>query len=299
MTRIWPWVLLVAATLMVAGCGGGKKAASNWQPDAGVLKDDGATAMASIPGGEGKVGIKHPKIKPSIRKKDRRKSLLRTKQFQPFKIDKYEVTNHNYYLFLQTLDAETAKKWLPRHHIKGVAHPNWKGSHYKSGKGNHPVAGIPFRAAQAYAQWRGKRLPNEFEWEWAARGKDAKMFGASTDSYATAKTKCNVSDAWTKAPRAVAVNDPKNARDVSPFGAVGMGGNVSEWCTTKESREFNVRKADGKLAKKRLRLNAWRGPNFDSREWKGCILSYQGYMNPRGKTRSDQFQTTLGFRCAK
>jgi len=71
-----------------------------------------------------------------------------------FYIDKYEVTVGQYKKFI----SETGHRTLP----------DWVSTF--SPTDEHPVVGVTWREAEAYAKWAGKRLPTEAEWEKAARG---------------------------------------------------------------------------------------------------------------------------------
>jgi len=117
-----------------------------------------------------------------------------------FYIDAAEVSNRDYIKFCK----ETGHKLPP--------------SETKDDQPDFPVTNVSFEDAEQYAKWIGKRVPNEKEWEKAARGTDGRVFPWGNET-------------WTNPPTAVqAIFSCPNR--LSPYGAYNMAGNVAEWTTS-------------------------------------------------------------------
>ena len=110
-------------------------------------------------------------------------------------LDTYPVTNEKYRAFIladgygsQAYWSTEGWKWKTR---KNVTSPEYWNDR-KWNKADHPVVGVSFYEAEAYAKWARKRLPTEREWEKAARGEDGREYpwGDEFD-----KDRCNSEEA--------------------------------------------------------------------------------------------------------
>ena len=153
---------------------------------------------------------------------------VRTVYVDAFYMDETEVTNAEFKEFLLENPSWQKGRIEARFH-KGDYLLYWNGNSYPNGKGNHPVVSVSWYAAMAYADWAGKRLPTEAEWERAARGGlvGKRYPNGDTITARDANYDHNVNDT-------TAVGRyPANG-----YGLYDMAGNVWEWCLDEYDGEF-------------------------------------------------------------
>lgn len=207
------------------------------------------------------------------------------------------------------VDLNDASQWWTWSKGANWKHPQGPSSNIK-GKDDYPVVHISWYDAQAYANWRGKRLPTEAEWEYAARGGlvDKKYFWGNVDPE-KGKPKANI---WQgKFPYLnTSIDMFKGAAPVksfipNKFGLYDMAGNVWEWCSDWYTPEYYKELGSGLSANPQGPAKRYdpmestvpkrvvRGGSFL------CNASYcKGYrVTARMKSSPDTGLEHTGFRC--
>jgi iron(II)-dependent oxidoreductase len=86
---------------------------------------------------------------------------------------------------------------------------------------------VSWQDAAAYAKWAGRRLPNEWEWQYAAEGTDGRLYPWGS-TFAAANVPTANAGRDTTPPDDVTAHPS----GVSPFGVPDMVGNVWQWTNT-------------------------------------------------------------------
>lgn len=108
-------------------------------------------------------------------------------------------------------------------------------------RGSHPMNCVDWKQAVAFCAWAGKRLPTQWEWEWAARGRDRGWtypWGDAPEPSCERVVMREGADGCGKDRTWAVGSKPKgNSRD----GVSDLAGNVWEWTSSKEGERRIVR----------------------------------------------------------
>jgi hypothetical protein len=153
-----------------------------------------------------------------------------------YDIDCVEVTIAQYAEFLRAVGLSTEYDHPNQAADKGHSNPKWIELYQAAVAGlevdgtrlsvNDPAVYLDWFDAWAYARWKRRRLPNEQEWEKAARGTDGRRFpwGSEEQPGAANIYEGDAAKKWSE-PTAYPL-------DRSVYGVYDMAGNVSEWTET-------------------------------------------------------------------
>jgi iron(II)-dependent oxidoreductase len=191
-----------------------------------------------------------------------------------FYMDKYEVTNARYIDFC----AATERK------MPGF----WEVEEFHSGPEflDFPVIGVSWSDARAYAEWCGKRLPTEAEWEYAARGGLVGLKYAWGDEIDSSKANYTI-DGKTIGPKPVGSYPPNQ------FGLYDMTGNVNEWVLDTYGRDYyGASPDDNPQGPEGGRLRVIRGGGWHTGPY-CCQVHFRNCLP------ANWLDINVGFRCVK
>jgi iron(II)-dependent oxidoreductase len=215
-------------------------------------------------------------------------------------LDRYQVTNAQMYQFVRHGGYEQMAIWdaevLPAvlDFVDQTGHPGprfWRNGRYPRGEDHHPVVGVCWYEAAAYARWVGKRLPTDAEWVKAASWPVAIAghpllqrrypWGEAVD-----RTRANL---WGSGPGRTAPVD-EFPGGVSVGGVQQLIGNVWEWTADPLSLERDD--AEAELITGAHEMKSLRGGAFDTYLDCQATCRYQSGDDVLARKHN------IGFRCA-
>jgi formylglycine-generating enzyme required for sulfatase activity len=260
-----PWVigggvavLAIGILVVVVSIGGNRPPIPRSEPSPPVLPT--YPGMVYVPGGEFTMGndIGDEYERPAHKVK-----------VAPFYIDVNEVTCEDYLKF-----------------VKEKGHrppPSWTNGSYPPGTAKQPVTGVDWYDATEYAAWKGKRLPIEEEWEFAARGAGGSKYPWGNDWRANA---ANAGES--SAQRLTEVGSYPQGKTAA--GIMDLVGNAWEW-TSSDVVAYPGGHFSEPVPKgvKVIRGGSWQENKQQA------TTTYRGFLQMRG---ADDYSAT-GFRCVK
>lgn len=191
-----------------------------------------------------------------------------------FYLDMFEVTNMEYYDFCMETGRRLPIFWEMDEFHCGLDYPD------------NPVVGVSWRDANAFAAWKGKRLPTEAEWEIAARG------GLTGKKYPTGNTidttTANYSERGiTRGTTHIGSYVPND------YGLYDMCGNVAEWVADWYAGDYyRTSPTENPQGPGKGKFRVIRGGGWHSGP--GC-----SQVHFRNALPQNWIDFNVGFRCAK
>ena len=205
-----------------------------------------------------------------------RRHHLHNLHVDSFWMDRYPVTNAEFKKFMD------ASHYRPKDDLNFLR--DWQNGTYPVGSDRKPVTWVSLEDARAYAAWAGKRLPHEWEWQYAAQSNDGRLYPWGNTWDATAVPSPDKG-------RTLRGPDPVDAhpKAASPFGVEDLVGNVWQW-----TDEF---------ADEHTRGGILRGGSYYQPQGSIWYFPPAYRLDQHGKlllmAPSKDRAGTLGFRCVK
>jgi iron(II)-dependent oxidoreductase len=215
---------------------------------------------------------------------------------EPFLLDVHTVTNARFQKFVDAGGYDELEYWpeeiwphlIELKDLTGQPGPRyWRRGRHDLRLSDHPVVGVSWYEAQAFALWIGQRLPTEAEWQMASSwhiNSSADLLRRFPWGDAMDKKRCNI---WASR---VGTTVPVTAypKGVAPNQVLQLVGNVWEWTDS----EYNITDDNDRPIVGEMPMHVIRGGAFDT------------YFETQ---TSSQFRTgqialartyNTGFRCA-
>lgn len=217
---------------------------------------------------------------------------------EAFYLDRYAVSNRQYQQFVDAGGYEQLGLWDPEilpglmDFVDSSGQPGprgWRHGSYPPGQADHPVVGLSWYEATAFARWVGKRLATDPEWEKAA------SWPAQMSASARAQRRYPWGDVMDRGRANLWGSGPKTIVPVDHFaegssvgGIIQMVGNVWEW-TSGSFGTWSLARSELLLP---VEMKSIRGGAFDTYFDNQSTCQFQSGEDPLARRHN------IGFRCA-
>lgn len=257
---------------------------------AALAPDD--RGMAKLPGGTFRMGadvktLEHqfPAASEGVKSMLRTESPAHQVTIAPFQMDRCAVTNSQFQRF-----TESRREWRKESRTGDYLRHWQENDRFPERSARVPVVFVSWDAAVAYAEWMGKRLPSEAEWEFAARG------GLNDPQYPWGNDeptpmRANYGASGVRGPLPVGSYPP------NPYGIYDLVGNVWQFCLD----PWTAYPADP-ITQSEDDLRRMRNAGSERRSIRGGSFDGNGFnlrVTARDSHKAGNPVAHVGFRCAQ